>query len=441
MPIMANSAEDRTRQLQRALYRAAKRSATRRFHALYDKVYRRDILERAWRQVRSNGGAPGVDGETLECIEQYGVEKVLLELQNQLRDGNYRPKPVRRVYIPKPGKTEKRSLGIPPIRDRIVQTATKIVIEPIFEADFVDHSYGFRPKRSAHDAEDRIRQLANKGRQWVVDADIMAYFDSIDQTMLMTMMEQRVSDRRILKLIRNWLRADVMEEGNIRKSTTGTPQGGTISPLLANIYLHHLDREWQLKHKRLGEMVRYADDLVILCPTAQAAENALRQLIHLLAELGLQVNPDKTHIRCLLKGQEGFDFLGFQHRMKESWRWKGRFYLQTWPTKRAMKTIRQKIQTTIGSRNLTYRTPQEVVQKLNPILRGWGNYFRKGNSSQKLDQIDDYVIHQLQLFLSKKHHLSGRNRWRWTRTWIYKELGAHCLSGTTQWHRSVKAHG
>jgi RNA-directed DNA polymerase len=441
MPTMANSAKDQTRQLQRALYRAAKRSATRRFHALYDKVHRWDILERAWQQVRSNGGAVGVDGESLRDIEQYGVERVLLGLQDQLRNGNYRPKPVRRVYIPKQGKTEKRSLGIPPIRDRIVQTATKIVIEPIFEADFVDHSYGFRPKRSAHDAEDRTRQLTNKGRQWVVDADIMGYFDNIDQTKLMTMIEQRVSDRRILKLIRNWLRAGVMEEGNIRKSTTGTPQGGSISPLLANIYLHYLDREWQKKHKRLGEMVRYADDLVILCTTAQAADDALRQLTNLLADLGLQVNPDKTHIRWLLKGQEGFDFLGFHHRMKESWRWKGRYYLQTWPLNKAMKAIRQKIKTTIGTRDLTFRSPQEVVQRLNPILRGWGNYFRKGNSSRKLDQIDNYVIQQLQLYLSKKHHLSGRNRWRWPRTWIYKELRVYCLCGTTKWHTSVNAHG
>jgi len=188
-------------------------------------------------------------------------------------------------------------------------------------------------------------------------------------------------------------------------------------------------------------MVRYADDLVILCTTAQAADDALRQLTNLLADLGLQVNPDKTHIRCLLKGQEGFDFLGFHHRMKESWRWKGRYYLQTWPLNKAMKAIRQKIKTTIGTRDLTFRSPQEVVQRLNPILRGWGNYFRKGNSSRKLDQIDNYVIQQLQLYLSKKHHLSGRNRWRWPRTWIYKELRVYCLCGTTKWHTSVNAHG
>jgi RNA-directed DNA polymerase len=177
MPEMANSAKDKTRQLQRALYRAAKQSTTRKFHALYDKVYRWDILQRAWQQVKANGGVSGVDGETLEDIEQQGVDNLLRELQAQLREGRYRPLPVRRAYIPKPGKAEKRGLGIPAIRDRIVQTAAKIVLEPIFEADFVDHSYGFRPKRSAHDAEERIRQLANQGRDWVVDADIRAYFD------------------------------------------------------------------------------------------------------------------------------------------------------------------------------------------------------------------------------------------------------------------------
>src|SRR4030067_2182873 len=184
MPVMANSATDKTRQLQRALYRAAKQSTPRKSHALYDKVYRWDILERAWQQVKTNGGAPGIDGETLDDIEQHGVDNVLRDLQTQLRAGRYRPLPVRRVYIPKPGKAEKRGVGLPAMRDRIVQSAAKIVVEPIFEADFVDHSYGFRPQRSAHDAEERIRQLANQGRDWVVDADIRAYFDTIDQTKL-----------------------------------------------------------------------------------------------------------------------------------------------------------------------------------------------------------------------------------------------------------------
>jgi group II intron reverse transcriptase/maturase len=268
-------------------------------------------LQRAWQQVKANGGAPGVDGETLEDIERQGVDNVLRDLQAQLRTKRYRPLPVRRTYIPKPGKTEKRGLGIPRIRDRIVQAAAKIVLEPIFEADFCDCSYGFRPKRSAHDAEERIRQLANEGRDWVVDADIRAYFDSIDQEKLLAKVRQRVSDRRILKLLRKWLKAGVMEEGELRRETTGTPQGGVISPLLANIYLHSLDREWAQHRQRMGELVRYADDLVILSRTFPSAKQALQHLAAIFTELGLQLHPEKTQIRCLRKGQEGFDFLGF----------------------------------------------------------------------------------------------------------------------------------
>jgi RNA-directed DNA polymerase len=280
-------------------------------------VYRWDILQRAWQQVKANGGAPGEDGETLEDIEREGVNNVLRDLQTQLCTKRYRPLPGRRTYIPKPGKTEKRGLGIPRIRDRIVQAAAKIVLEPIFEADFCECSYGFRPKRSAHDAEERIRQLANAGRDWVVDADIRAYFDSIDQEKLLAKVRERVSDRRMLKLLRKWLMAGVMEEGKFRRETTGTPQGGVISPLLANIYLHSLDREWQHHHQRLGELVRYADDLVILSRTFPSAKQALQHLVAILADLGLQLHPEKTRIRGLRKGQEEFDFLGFHHRKKE----------------------------------------------------------------------------------------------------------------------------
>jgi len=438
---MANTAKDQTQQLQRALYRAAKQSTTRRFHALFDKVCRWDILQRAWQQVKANGGAPGVDGETLEDIERQGVDNVLRDLQTQLRTKRYRPLPVRRTYIPKPGKTEKRGLGIPGIRDRIVQAAAKMVLEPIFEADFCNCSYGFRPKRSTHDAEERIRQLANEGRDWVVDADIRAYFDSIDQEKLLAKVRQRVTDRRMLKLLRKWLKAGVMDEGELRRKTTGTPQGGVISPLLANIYLHSLDRDWQQHRQRMGELVRYADDLVILSYTYPSAKQALQHLTAIFTELGLQLHPEKTRIRCLRKGQEGFDFLGFHHRKKESWRWKGHYYLQRWPSRKAMQAIRQKVKAIVGRRSQRHRAPQEVVRDLNPVLRGWGAYFRKGNSSRQLHQVGDYVAQQMRLYLSKKHQQRGRNWEQYSETILYKQMGLYRVGGTVKWYTSAKAQG
>ena len=317
----------------------------------------------------------------------------------------------------------------------------KIVLEPIFEADFCDCSYGFRPKRSAHDAEERIRQRANEGRDWVVDADIRAYFDSIDQEKLLTKVRQRVSDRRILKLLRKWQKAGVMEEGERRRETTGTPQGGVISPLLANIYLHSLDREWQPHRQRLGELVRYADDLVILSYTFPSAKRALEHLTAIFTELGLQLHPEKTRIRCLRKGQEGFDFLGFHHRQKESWRWKGCHYLQRWPSRKAMQAICQKVKTIVGRRSERHRAPQEVIREHNLVLRGWGAYFCKGNSSRQMSQVDDYAAQQIRLYLSKKHQQRGRNWEQYSETILYKQLGLYRLSGTVKWYTTAKAQG
>jgi RNA-directed DNA polymerase len=258
-PGASNNPIGKVRELQRTLYTCAKRSKTRRFHALYDRVSRSDVLLEAWKRVRGNKGAAGVDGESIADIERKGVEGFLHGLQEDLQAGRYRPQPVRRRYIPK-SDGKQRPLGIPTVRDRVAQMAVKLVVEPIFEADFEPGSYGFRPKRSATMALEAIRVTVNRGHNHVVDADIKGFFDHIDQKQLMDMVAKRVSDRRVQKLLRKWLEAGVMEADGWRESLAGTPQGGVISPLLANIYLHELDRRWRSEGQDLGELVRYADD-------------------------------------------------------------------------------------------------------------------------------------------------------------------------------------
>jgi len=251
---------DKVQVLQRTLYRAAKADPGRQFHALYDKVHRRDVLERAWAQVRRNRGAPGIDRTTIAAVEEYGAGRLLDELATDLKEGRWRPLPARRVWIPKPGSTEQRPLSIPAVRDRIVQAATKIVIEPVFEADFLPHSYGFRPKRGAHDALRVLIDEAWRGRRWVVETDIASCFEAIPHDRLMQAIEERICDRQVLKLLRAMLRAGVMEAGVVRGAVAGTPQGGVMSPLLCNVYLHRLDRQWDERHR--GRLVRYADDRV-----------------------------------------------------------------------------------------------------------------------------------------------------------------------------------
>jgi RNA-directed DNA polymerase len=394
---------DPVRALQHTLYRTAKADSGRRFHALQDKVYRRDVLERAWVAVRRNSGAPGIDATTLADVEQYGVARLLDELATELREGSYRPSPARRVSIPKPGSAERRPLSSPTVRDRVAQAATKIVLEPIFEADFAPCSFGFRPRRSPHDALQVVIDEAWRGRRWVVETDIADCFSTIPHDALMHAIEERVSDRAVLRLLRAMLRAGVMQDGSVRRPVTGAAQGGVISPLLCNVYLHRIDRSWSIREH--GVLVRFADDLLVLCRSREQAEAALQRLRQLLAELGLAPKEAKTRIVHLQVGEEGFDFLGFHHRLVRSRPRDGRRpvdFLARWPADKAMRHARDRIRELTASRRLLLDV-ETVVQDINAFLRGWVGYFKYGHSAQRFSKIRHYVRMRIALFIGKRH--------------------------------------
>ena len=408
---------DKACKLQRTLYRVAKQQPERRFTLLYDKVCRQDILREAWRRVKSNKGAAGVDQVDIDSIRDYGEDRFLNELEQELRSRQYRAALVRRVHIPKPGQPGKtRPLGIPTVKDRVVQMAVKLVIEPLFEADFRPCSFGFRPKKTPRMALSAIVQSVNEGYSFVVDVDLKSYFDTISHELLLELVERRVGDVQVMRLIRAWLKAGVMEEGKVTHPDRGSPQGGVISPTLSNIFLHEVDRQWcRSDGVALGNvrLVRYADDMVLLARTEQQARVAWDQLQAQFTALQLVVNREKSRLTTLA---EGFAFLGFEFRKAP-----GRMLLM-WPREKACRNIRQRV------REVARSFPSNgqvgvVIQKLNPILNGWCTYFRVGNSNRTFHKVDWAVRSELQLWLRRKHQCPWRTA---KKRWGYHFLHDRC---------------
>lgn len=415
---------DTAHKLQRTLYRVAKQQPERRFTLLYDKVCRQDILQEAWQRVKSNKGAAGVDEVDIDEIREYGEARFLVETEQELRDGSYRVSYVRRVHIDKPGQPGKtRPLGIPTVKDRVVQMAVKLVIEPLFEADFVPCSFGFRPEKTPRMALSIIAERTQAGYTHVVDVDLKSYFDTIDHELLMQLVGRRVGDVRVLRLIRAWLKAGVMEEGKVTHPDRGSPQGGVISPLLSNVVLHEVDRQWCGRDGTMINsvvLVRYADDMVLLTRTRLEAEQAWERLQSQFAALLLVVNQEKSRLTTV---EEGFAFLGFEFRKP-----RGRL-LYMWPRKKACQHIRDRVREVLRSFPSS-ASIGDVIRKLNPILNGWCTYFRVGNSNRVFHKIDWAVMSELQLWLRRKHQRSWRSaRKRWNYQFLYKRCRLYQMVG------------
>lgn len=425
---MSLATPPKIRKLQRALYAKAKQEPSYRFYLLWDKVIRQDVLAHAYALSKSKKGAPGVDGQRFCDIENYGVTRWLDELTEEVRSGRYRPQPVRRKMIPKPGGSGERPLGIPTIRDRVLQRAAVLVIEPIFEPDFDDSAYGYRPGRRTTQAVRKVHQALLEGNTHVVDADLTAYFDTIPHQALIKCLARRISDARMLRLIKMWLKAPVAQpdgKGTMRpnggkKSTKGTPQGGVISPLLANIYFHRYIkafRKYELDDRYGAVLVNYADDFVVLCRHgAQQVVSITRQWMQ---RIGLSLNESKT--RVVNARKESFDFLGYTFGPRYTKK-DGRWYLGAYPSKRALKRLREKVRQVLKPGN---QAPWPAVARhLNPILRGWGSYFSYGSVWDARVSADRHVAERVRHFMRRRGgNKKGRGLRKCPPSRVFGELG------------------
>ncbi len=408
---------DKVQELQRKLYLKAKSNVNFRFYALYDKVYRTDVLRKAWERVKANRGAAGVDGLTFEEIKSIDVDDFLKSIQQELKARTYRPQPARRVYIPK-SDGGKRPLSIPTIKDRVVQSALKLIIEPIFEADFTDSSYGFRPKRSGQQAVLEVRKLLGLGYREVIETDIEDCFGSIPHRELLNMIAKRVADGKILWLIKLFLKAGVMEGKDRWTDNKGTPQGGVISPLLANIYLDKIDKGWK-SLRCPARLIRYADDLVIMA--GHHSQETMAKLEEIVTRLKLRLKQSKT--RILNVQCETFDFLGFTFKRALKQGSKDKWITYFWPSHKAENAIREKIRHLTG-----YKRPtkvEQIIKDLNPVLSGWVNYFRIANSSKQFGKIRQYSVQRVRKFMCRHSSRSGYGYKQFTNAYLHERLGLY----------------
>ena len=442
---MSHRTPAKVEKLQQALHAKAKGEAGFRFYQLYDKVYREDVLAFAYRVCRSNGGAPGVDGQTFEHIESFcGLEAWLGELADTLRKKCYRASPVRRVWIPK-ANGKQRPLGIPTIRDRVVQTAVVLVLEPIFEPDLQPEQYAYRPKRNAQDAVKHVHRLVQDGYDEVVDADLSGYFDTIPHAELMRSVSRRVSDRHLLALIKQWLVVPVEEDdgkggwrrtAKARHEKRGVPQGAPISPLLSNLYMRRFLLGWKtLGHQRRLQayIVNYADDFVI-CSRGRAVD-AMAAMRSMMSRLRLTVNEEKTTLRRV--PAESFDFLGYTLGRCFSFR-SGRTYIGTRPSKKSIRTVMQRV-SELTSPRMSLLEDEVVVGRLNRALAGWSNYFCLGPVSKAYRMVDWHTRYRLRRWLCRKHKVAGKGTSRYPDEYLYQQLSLVYLPGRTRNFPRAKA--